>query len=140
MDTEYIWKIKRLKSTDRNHFYIGVAPSDFNNESQYSKCGQYFYCFNSKLNSGPPFNYKSKSTKLKIKNNELTVIMNMKERTLKFIDNDNNKEKYKDIPIDKPLYLAIFMYYVNDTIQLIKCQIQFYILTQRRIKIIIIII
>ena len=78
------------------------------------------YCYDSTLNSGPPFNYSLKATKLKIKN-ELTVIMNMKERTLKFVDSDNNIEIYNNIPIDKPLYPAIFMYYVNDSIQIIKC-------------------
>ena len=118
---EYIWKIKLLKYTDYNHFYIGVASSDFNTNSDYSSCGWYYYCYNSTLNSGPPFNYYSKKTKLNRKSNELTVIMNMKERTLKFIDKDNNTEMYKDIPIDKQLYPAIFMYYINDTIEIIKC-------------------
>ena len=118
---EYIWKIRILKYTGSKHFFIGVAPSDFNNDSQYNKCGWYLYCFDSTLHSGPPFNYCSKKTKLNIRNNEITVIMNKKERTLKFIDNDNNIEIYNDIPIDKPLYPAIFMYYVNDSIQIIKC-------------------
>lgn len=110
-----------LNSTDRNHFYIGVAPSDFNINSSYTNCGWYYYCFNSTLNSRPPFKYHKKSTNLKLDNNELTVIMNMKEKELKFVDNQNNIAVYQDIPIDKPLYLAIFMYFTNDSIQIIKC-------------------
>ena len=120
-DREYIWKIKMLNSTDYNHFFIGVAPGDFNIKSSYYNCGWYYYCFNSKLNSGPPFNYNDKSTNLKLENNELTVIMNMKERELKFVDNRKNIAVYQNIPIDKPLYPAIFMYYTNDSIQIIKC-------------------
>ena len=83
-----------LKSTDYNHFYIGVAPNDFNNKSTYTNCGWYFYCYDSTLNSGSPFNYYSKKTKLNQYYNELTVIMNMKEKTLKFIDTNNNTEIY----------------------------------------------
>ena len=47
--------------------------------------------------------------------------MNMMERTLKFIiDNVDYDICYYDIPIDKPLYPAIFMYYKNDCLQFIK--------------------
>ena len=117
---EYTWKIKMLKSTDYNHFFIGVAPNDFSINSSCNDCGWYLYCYDSTLESGPPFNYNSKKTKLNIKD-ELTVIMNVKKRTLKFIDSENNTEIYKNIPIYKPLYPAIFMYYINDSIQIIKC-------------------
>ena len=47
--------------------------------------------------------------------------MNMKERTLKFIiDNKDDNIIYNDIPIDKPLYPAIYMYYTKDSLQFIK--------------------
>ena len=48
--------------------------------------------------------------------------MNMKEKTLKFIiDGEDNGIAFKDIPVDKPLYPAIYMYYTNDSLQFIKC-------------------
>ena len=47
--------------------------------------------------------------------------MNMKERTLKFIiDGKDNGIAFKDIPLDKPLYPAIYMFYENDSLQFIK--------------------
>ena len=48
--------------------------------------------------------------------------MNMKERTLKFIiDNEDNGESYKDIPLDKPLTPAVFLYNINDSVEIIRC-------------------
>ena len=47
--------------------------------------------------------------------------MNMKKRTLKFIINDEDiGESYKDIPIDKPLFPAIFLCNKNDSIELLE--------------------
>ena len=102
--------------------YIGVATSDFDiNNSSYSTCGWYLYIWNNTLNSGPPHNRRNLNTSLKKINNEIIVVMNMKERTLKFIiDNEDKGISYKDIPIDKPLYPAIFMFYGNDSIEIIK--------------------
>ena len=48
--------------------------------------------------------------------------MNMKERTLKYlIDNEDKGVSFKDIPVEKPIYPAIFMYYENDSIKITKC-------------------
>ena len=48
--------------------------------------------------------------------------MDMPKRTLKFlIDNEDRGELYTNIPIEKPLYPAIFMYYTFDSLQFIKC-------------------
>ena len=122
-DKENIWKIKMKNSTDHNHFYIGVAPDYLNNKSSQNKCGWYFYCWNSTLTSGPPHQYNSKQTNLNIVKEEVTIIMNMKKGTLKFIvDNEDKGESYTGIPIDKPLYPAIFMYYTKDSVELIKCK------------------
>ena len=118
---EYSWKIKIINSFDNNHFYIGLASSDFNTNEDYRYCGWYLYCWNSTLNSGPPFNYHSKETNLKKVENEVIINMNMKTRTLKFIiDNEDKGESYSNIPFDKPLYPAVFLYYTNDSIQFIK--------------------
>ena len=54
------WSIKILKSrsNDGSGIYIGVAPSDINqNKDNNKKCGWYFRCYDSKLYSGPPHNY-----------------------------------------------------------------------------------
>ena len=117
-----IWKIKLLNSNDNFHFYVGVAPSDFEIYESYTKHGWYFYVWSQTLWSGPPHNFCNKDTKGKMPNKEITFIMNMKEQTLKFlIDNVDYNICYNDIPIDKPLYPAIFMYYQNDSLQFIKC-------------------
>jgi hypothetical protein len=116
------WKIKLLNSNDNFHFYVGVAPSDFEIYESYTKHGWYFYVWSQTLWSGPPHNFCNKDTKGKMPNKEITFIMNMKEQTLKFlIDNVDYNICYNDIPIDKPLYPAIFMYYQNDSLQFIKC-------------------
>ena len=58
------WSIKILKSKDNNGYgiFIGVAPSDINqNEGgNYKNCGWYFYCLLSALWSGPPHNFENK--------------------------------------------------------------------------------
>ena len=99
---------------------IGVAPSDFDiNSSSYNTCGWYFYCDNSTLYSGPPFNYSNKNTNLSKVNNEIIVVMNMKKRTLKFIINNEDKgESYTDIPMDKPIYPAVLLYDTNDSVEI----------------------
>ena len=117
---EHKWKIKILKTTQNKHIMVGVAPSDFDiNSSSYNTCGWYFYCINSSLYSGPPFNYSDKGTNLSKVNNEIIVIMNMKKRTLKFIINNEDKgESYTDIPMDKPIYPAVFLYDTNDSVEI----------------------
>ena len=109
---EHKWKIK-IKS---NMIMVGVAPIDFNiNSSDYSTCGWYFYCYNSCLYSGPPFNYTGYGTNLSKVNNEIIIVMNMKKRTLNFIINNEDKgNSYTDIPIDKPLFPAILLHNKDD--------------------------
>ena len=120
---EYKWKIKILKSTQYKFIMVGVAPIDFDiNLSQFDNCGWYFYCCNSQLYSGPPHNYSGKYTNLKKVNDEIVIVMNMNKRTLKFIINNEDKgESYTDIPIDKPLFPAVFLYNINDSIEILEC-------------------
>ena len=48
--------------------------------------------------------------------------MNMKKRTLKYIINNEDKgDSYNNIPIDKPLYPAVFLYNKNDSVQITEC-------------------
>ena len=118
---EHKWKIKILKTQFKN-IMVGVAPFDFDiNTSNYMNCGWYFYCYNSTLYSGPPFNYGNKTTNLSQPKDEITVVMNMKKRTLKFIINNEDKgESYSKIPIDKPLAPAIFLNNLNDSVEIIE--------------------
>ncbi len=119
---EHKWKIKILK-TQYKEIMVGVAPIDFDiNSSLYDNCGWYFYCYNSCLYSGPPFNYSCKGTNLSKGNDEIIVIMNMEKRTLKFIINNEDKgDSYTNIPIDKPLFPAVILYKINDSVEIIEC-------------------
>ena len=121
---EYKWKIKLLNVT-KKEIMIGVAPIDFDiNSSSYDNCGWYLYCSqlhsNPVLYSGPPHNYNNRTTNLPKVKNEVIVIMNMNKRTLKFIiDNEDKGESFTDIPIDKPLFPAVFLYYKNDSVEIV---------------------
>ena len=117
---EHIWKIKILKTNNKN-IMVGVAPIDFdiNLKNNYDKCGWYYYCYDSTLYSGPPFNYSGKKSGLSKINNEIIVIMNMKKRTIKFkINNEDKGDSYINIPIDKPIFPAIILYNTNDSIEI----------------------
>ena len=102
---------------------VGVAPIDFDiNSSKYDNCGWYFYCYNSTLYSGPPHKYSGKGTNLSKVNDEIIVVMNMKKRALKFIiDNEDKGESYTNIPIDKPLFPAVCLYHINDSVEILEC-------------------
>ena len=123
---EHKWKIKILNSKSKV-MMVGVAPIDFDiNSSSYDTCGWYLYCYydysNSRLFSGPPYNYSNKETNLKKVKDEIIIIMNMNKRTLKFIiDNEDKGDSYINIPIDKPLFPAVFLYNINDSIEISEC-------------------
>ena len=116
------WKIKILKSKN-NYIMVGVAPIDFDiNSSHHNNCGWYIYCINSKLYSGPPFNLCGKSTNLSKIKDEIILIMNLEKRTLRFIINNEDKgESYSNIPIDKPLFPAVCLYNINDSVEILEC-------------------
>ena len=119
---EHIWKIKILKTSYYN-IMIGVATIDFDmNSASYESnknYGWYYYCCNGTLYSGPPHNYKRKDASLKSKKNEIKVIMNMKNRTLKFIiDNEDKGNIYTDIPLDKPISPSVLLGNTNDSVEI----------------------
>ena len=99
---------------------VGVAPIDFDiNSSDYSTCGWYFYCYNSTLYSGPPFNYSHVNSNLSQVKDEVIIVMNVKRRTLKFIINNEDKgDSYTNIPIDKPIYPAVCLSTTNDSVEI----------------------
>ena len=102
---------------------VGVASSDFDIKSaHWNNCGWYFYCCNSCLYSGPPYNYNGFKTNLSKVGDEVIIIMNMNKRTLKFIINNEDKgDSYTNIPIDKPLFPAVLLYHTNDSVQIEEC-------------------
>ena len=111
---EHKWKIKILKTKNKN-ISIGVAPIDFDiHSSNDTNCGWYLYCSGPTLYSGPPFNYNGKNANLSKVNDEIILVMNMKKRTLKFIINNEDKgDSYINIPIDKPIFPAVLLYRYN---------------------------
>ena len=118
---EHKWKIKFLQSKDKN-IIVGVAPSDFDINSSFYRCGWYCHCYDSTLYSGPPHNYSDKNLGLSNVKDEIIVVMNMKKRTLKFIINNEDKgDSYTNIPIDKPIFPAVLLYHQNYSIEIMEC-------------------
>ena len=118
---EYRWKIKIIKTSNRN-IMVGVAPIDFNINTSGWNAGWFLVCHNSSLYSGPPFNYTGKKTNLNIVNQEIALIMDMNKGSLKFqIDNDLNEAEYLNIPIDKPITPAVLLYNKEDSIEIFEC-------------------
>ena len=119
---EYRWKIKILKSQKKN-IMVGVTPIDYNvNTSDWSTCGWYMNCNNSYLYSGPPYNYNGKQVNLERVKDEVIIVMNMNNRTLKFIINNEDKgESYTNIPIEKPIFPIVIMDKENDSIEIKEC-------------------
>ena len=112
----------QLLKTKKYCIDIGVAPYDFNIYSSNFDYGWYLYLCNLTLDSGPPHNYSSIKTNLSKIKNEVKVIMNMSNRTLKFIiDNEDKGISFENIPIDKPLAPAVCLESQNDSIEIIKC-------------------
>ena len=117
---EHKWKIKILKTVSK-YIMIGVAPIDFdiNSTEHYHSCGWYLYCYNSNLHSGPPFNLRGTDKNLSKVNDEVIVVFNFKKRALKFIINNEDKgDCYTDIPIDKPLFPAVLLDTINDSVEI----------------------
>ena len=116
---EYRWKIKIIK-TQNYEIFVGVSPIDYDiNKSSFDNCyGWYLSCENFKLYSGPPHNYNKKKTNLG-KKNEIIVIMNMQNGTLRFItDKEDNENYYKNIPLDKPITPSIILCCPNDSVEI----------------------
>ena len=98
---------------------VGVAPNFDFIAKNYDTCGWYLHCYNSCLFSGPPFNYRGLKTNLKVIKDEIIVVMNIKRRALKFIINNEDKgDSYTNIPIEKPLFPAIFLLDKDDSVSI----------------------
>lgn len=102
-----------LNNTWQNSWSFGV-------NQKYINCGWYFYCFNSRLYSDKPHYFKGKETTIKKVKDEIKIIMNMENRSLKFmVNNENLGESYTDIPMDEPLTPAILVYDEDDSVEII---------------------
>ena len=117
---ENIWKIKILK-TRYKYIMVGVAPIDFDINSSIYNYGWYLFCYDSTLYSGPPHNYLHKETNLDKVKDEIMIVVNMKEKTLKFIIGNVDKgESFSNIPIDIPIAPAVLMYNTDDSIEILE--------------------
>ncbi len=55
---EHIWKIRILKTKNKEIMsVVAFIDFDLNSIDHYKTCGWYYYCYDSKLFSGPHFNY-----------------------------------------------------------------------------------
>ena len=81
-------------------------------------CGWFFYCFNSTLYSGFPHYYKNQITDIKKTSDEIIVMMDMKNKILKFII-DNKEVSYDNIPLDNSITPTIILYDLNDSVAII---------------------
>ena len=125
------WNIKILKSWQNDGFgiYIGVAPSNINQNEDYNyaKCGWYFKCYDSTLWSGPPHNYRGKEYgprkergKYVHTGDSVGVVMDTAKGELSFVLNGVNLGvAFDGIPLDKPLVPCVLLYYKGDSVELI---------------------
>ena len=120
---KFFFQIEQPHIGGTTSFFIAdISIEELNNNK--SMVGNYLFLKNSKLFSGAPFNYKNKKTDLKIINDEIVIIMDMKEKTLKFIIDkeieinyeDSKNICYKDIQVDNPLFPTVLLYDENDSI------------------------
>ena len=115
---EYSWTIKILK-TQNNTIMVGIAPIDFDLNLSIYNYGWYLNCNDSKLYLGSPHNYNGKETNLNKIKDKVKIVMNMNEKTLKFIiDNEDKGISYKDIPVNKPLSPVVLLYNTNDSVEI----------------------
>ena len=115
------WNIKILKSygNNGNGIYIGVAPSDIdqNEHNNYDKCGWYFYCYDSTLWSGPPQYYRKKEYGPRKENGQYVhtgesvgVVMDTAKCELSFVMSGVSLGvAYEGIPLDKPLVPCVIL-------------------------------
>ena len=126
------WGIKILKSegNDGGGIYIGVAPSDINQneEDNHDECGWYFDCSGSTLFSGPPHNYKWKEYEPRKREGKYVhtgdsvgVVMDKAKGELSFVLNGVNLGvAFDGIPLDKPLVPCVILVgYESDSVELV---------------------
>lgn len=120
---KFYFQIEQSHQGGTTSFFIAeISIEELNNNK--NNAGYYLFIKNSKLFSGSPFNYKNKKTNLKIINDEIVIIMDIKEKSLKFLidkESDNIYEDskniyYKDIQTDNPFFPTLLLYDENDSV------------------------
>ena len=130
LNTVTSWSIKILESkNDGLGIYIGVAPSDIDQDEYYNcnKCGWYFDCCYSALSSGPPHNYDYKEYGPRKGDGQYVhtgdsvgVVMNTEKGELSFaLDGVNLGVAYEGIPLDKPLVPCVLLWGGGDSVELV---------------------
>ena len=119
------WDVKIISTTQNGHIMVGVAPQDIdvNAGNNFSKCGWYFFCYNSTLYSGPPKKHSGDSYG-QGKNLKAGDIVGVKMDTTKgelsfSVNGVSLGVAYDGIPLDKPLVPAIDLYNTNDSVEII---------------------
>ena len=102
---------------------MGIAPIDLDIKYDWPyRYGWYYYCYDSKLYSGPPRDYNAKNTQFNNVKNKIIVIFDKIKRTLKFIvDGDDKGESFTNIPLDKPIVPVVTLLSKEDSVQSINC-------------------
>ena len=125
------WGVKILRSNwnDGRYVYVGVAPADIDQCSDYNhmECGWYFACYDSTLCSGPPHKYWNRKYGPRKGYGEYVhagdsvgVVMDTAKGELSFIvDGVNHGVAYEGIPLDKPLVPCVLNLYENDSVEFV---------------------
>ena len=125
------WSIKVLKSynNDGGCIYIGVTPSNINQNEDYNfdKCGCYFDCYWSALYSGPPHDYmwpgkeygpRKEKGQYVHTGDSVGVVMDTAKGELSFVLNGVNLGvAFKGVPLDKPLVPCVILRLSGDSVE-----------------------
>ena len=126
--TSWSIKILELCNNDGSYIFIGVAPSDINQNNgdwNSKECGWYFYCYDSTLHSGPPHNYEDREYGLRKEpgqyihtGDSVGVVMDTTKGELSFVLNGVNLGvAFEGIPLDKPLVPCVILGKYGDFVE-----------------------
>ena len=126
------WNINVLKllKNEARSFFVGVAPSDINQneDNNYEKCGWYLDCYKLELFSGHPHDYRYKNYGPGIEwgggkyfhtGDSVGVVMDTTSGELSFYLNKINYGiAFERIPLDKPLVPCVILKNDGDSVEL----------------------
>ena len=126
------WSVKILNSkwNDGRYTYVGVAPADIDQSSDYNhmECGWYFDCYDSTLCSGHPHKYWNRKYGPRKESNGEYVhtgdtigsVMDTAKGELSFVVGGANLGvAYAGIPLDKPLVPCVLNLYESDSVEFV---------------------
>ena len=123
-------KIHKTRNNDCYGIYVGVAPIDIDQSSEwnYMNCGWYFNCNCSTLWSGPPHNYagcpSTRSAQQKRRKDlhagsVIGVAMDTQKGELSLVlDGADFGTVYSEIPLDEPLVPCVIISTKDDSVEL----------------------